>query len=253
MTEPKYREAINTALDRAARIWQKVEPELANMHESLRKGIEYMSASLPSNIPDHKEVNPLIPEVDNFIAFVLDIRKSSEHLLQACSSSKVERLERVLYEITAINTIGSIVTNEKKGSITEFLGDGFLALFKVDENDNNTLYRPHNAAKEWLRVTKEIVNPILAERYNLPPLHIGVGLAYSQAIVTVVGHGDNLHPKALGECVFRASKLSGGHDNVYFDRPLRLMWPKKKGSTMTFTKRKSNKHDLEFYTFDKKS
>lgn len=43
-----------------------------------------------------------------------------------------------------------------------------------------------------------------------PPLKIGIGLAMSKAIVSLTGLSDNHHPKAFGECVFRAIKRSVG-------------------------------------------
>jgi len=231
MDDQKLKIEVNTALDKAEKIWRNVKHKLVDSAE-IRKATE--SFSVTSRIPDHPMVNPIKPEVDDFIAFVLDIRGSSDHLNVAHAESKADQLERVLYEITAVNTIGSIITEEKSGKITEFLGDGFLALYKVSNEDRQNVKNAYNAAKECIRVVKEVVNPILSERYNLPPLIVGVGLAYSQAIITVVGHNENLHPKALGVCVFRATKMSDGDNEVRIDDKLKAFWPTTKGGTLKF-------------------
>ncbi len=235
MTDDKLKIEVNNALDRAELIWKKVERKLVMMSEGglIRDGLE---RSLPSDLPDHPMVNPIKPEVDDFIAFVLDIRNSSKHLNEAIGKpAKATQLERVLYEVTAVNTIGCIIIEEKKGKITEFLGDGFLALYKVSNENKSNVYNAHNAAKECMRVVKDVVNPILWERYNLPPLEIGIGLAYSKVIITVVGYGDNLHPKALGECVFRASKMSDGINEIHIDDRLKVFWPSTKEGTLRFS------------------
>ena len=247
MQDEQLRKEVNNALDRAERIWKRVEPKLVMMSESLiiKAGIE---DSLPSNIPGYPQVNPTEPEVDDFIAFVLDIRNSSKHLTEAIGgTAKVSQLKRVLYEITAINTIGSIITDEKQGKITEFLGDGFLALYRVSKNDKQNVYKAHDAAKECIRVTNTIVNSILSDRYKLPPLKIGIGMAYSQAIITTMGYGNNLHPKALGECVFRATKLSDGTNEILIDDRLKHFWPSSKNGNLQFNL-KNNSHGFNGYT-----
>ena len=229
------RKEIIESLERAEAIWNKVEPLLECYGEGgeLRKAVT--DSDVISNIPGHKIVNSIRPEVDNFIALVLDIRDSTKHLIQAIGgNAKVSQLQRVFYETTAVNTIGSIIIKEQGGQITEFLGDGFLALFKVSEEDKEKVYKSYRAAKECIITVEHIVNPILSERYSLPPISIGIGMAYSQAIVTVVGDGDNLHPKALGECVFRASKISDGDNEIRIDNRLEKLWPSSKDGKLSF-------------------
>lgn len=249
MTNEQLIKEVNNALNKAENIWKKVEPELVMMSEAalITDGLEY---SLPSNIPGHQQVDPIKPEVDNFIAFVLDIRNSSKHLTEAIGTdAKASQLERVFYEITAINTIGSLITNKNHGKITEFLGDGFLALYKVSKTDKQNVYKAHCAAKECIQITKEIVNPILSDRYKLPPLEIGIGMAYSQAIITTMGYGDNLHPKALGECVFRATKLSDGKNTILIDNRLKEFWPSSKNGKLRFNSH-GHRHGFNEYTID---
>lgn len=227
------RDEINLALDNAENIWNQVEEQL--ILEYFEKGIKsYSDKKIITKIPGFPFLEDGKPQVADFIALVLDIRNSSNHLTQAISEKKAKasQLERVLYETTAINTAGISIIEEYKGGITEFLGDGFLALFQA--KNPKDVYSAHNAAKKCMRITKDIINDILYQRYLLPPLSIGIGMAYSQAIVTIIGTGNNLHPKAIGECVYRASKLSDAKDEIQIDDRLKIFWPTEKNGILKF-------------------
>jgi hypothetical protein len=223
------RNKINTTLDDAEKIWNQVGHEF--VFERLKQKTVMMSeAKVETQIPGYPFLEDGKPKVDNFIALVLDIRNSTQHLLVA-RSQKPSQLERVFYETTAIYAMGAFCINKNKGGITEYLGDGFLALFQA--NSGKDVYQAHNAAKLCMD-GREIVNEILASRYNLPELAIGIGLAYSKAIVTIVGTDNNLHPKVIGECVYRASKVSKGYNEIFFDEKIKLFWPSEKGGVLKF-------------------
>lgn len=247
----KIKEEINKALDNAENIWNEVGEQFAIEKAEIRVFSE--GAKVPSQIPGHKILTEGKPEVGDFIALVLDIRNSTDHLLMAINA-KATQLERVLYETTAINTAGAVVIEHYKGGLTEYLGDGFLALFKVEDekNSKNIVYNAHNAAKCCLKEALNIVNDIIYKRYELPKLSIGIGLAYSKAIVTIVGINDNLHPKALGECVFRASKLAGGYNDIHIDKKLKYLWPKSDDGQLKFIY--TNRFDkIDGYLINKRS
>lgn len=70
-----------------------------------------------------------------------------------------------------------------------------------------------------------ILNDIIDERYSLPPIDVGVGIAVSPAIVGLVGLEGMKHPKAFGKCVFEATKLSGGHNEVVMSEYMNQSWP----------------------------
>lgn len=235
--ELKIKDAVNDALDNAEKIWHKVQHHF--LTEKAERTILTSAGTIPSQIPGHPFITQSKPEVADFIALVLDIRNSTDHLLHAISGDKPSQLQRVLYETTAINAAGAVVIKHFDGGLTEYLGDGFLALFKVvDKEDYNEIYSAHNAAQCCINEALPIVNEIIDKRYKLPILKIGVGLAYSKAIVTIVGIEDNLHPKAIGECVYRASNLSGGFNEIHIDKPLEILWPKEKGGKLRFLARK---------------
>jgi hypothetical protein len=238
------REKINTELDKAEAGWKQIEYLLEDQRNFFEKG-----GQIPTLIPGFPFVKDGTPKVGNFIAMVLDIRDSTKHLNQAISKrvAKASQLERVYYETTAVNTAGSLIIRNYKGAITEYLGDGFLALFQVQNEENPIeVYDVHRAAKKCLSSVKGMVNEILLERYSLPALEIGIGLAYSKAVVTVVGTEDNLHPKAIGECVWRATKISDQRNEICIDNRLKNLWPKTEGGPLKF-RSLSDDHGFEAY------
>ena len=233
MSNSEIKKKIEEELDKAEAIWNKVADKFfaKALYESHALG------GIVSNIPGYPFLKDGKPEVADFIALVLDIRGATKHLMQRITAGgeKVTQLPRIFYETTAINTAGLLIINETNEGITEFLGDGFLAFFKV-KNDKKAeeVHRAHAVARKCISVTKNIINPLLAEKYKLPPLEIGVGLGFSKAIITIIGFENNLYPKAIGECVYRASKLSFGRNEILIDKQMRALWPKEKGGTMKF-------------------
>lgn len=159
------------------------------------------------------------------------MRDSSKHLLcdlkQSAHYPKVTMLKRVYFETSALLPALAYTINYYKGSVTEYLGDGVLALFKIDEHSQSeTILEAYRCAKDCVNECREIVNDELFHRYRLPPLNIGVGLAYSKALVGLIGLEGHKHPKAFGECVFRASKISNQHNIICVDERLHNLWPK---------------------------
>lgn len=230
MSEDEIRKKVNSELDRAEKIWNDVKDEFALENKSFSR----ITGSIkPSNIPGFPFVKSDEGKVGDFIALILDIRSSTKHLLEAISNSKgVSQLQRVFYETTAVNTIGLICVSKYKGAITEFLGDGFLALFEADAKEK--VHPPKHCAEECLKYTLEIVNPILKERYGLPNLSVGIGVAYSKAIVTLIGMDEYFYPKAIGECIYRASKLCKENNKILYDERIKHFWPSSKGGILSF-------------------
>jgi len=236
------REIINSSLDKAEKNWANGGRLLVESLNKSRVGTEsrdaiIMDSAEPSKIPGHEIVRDSETVIDEFVAFVADMRDSTDHLMCAISDKKadVSGLQRVYYETSALlPTLGYIVS-EEKGSVTEYLGDGALALFRIDPDDRSeAIYAAHRAAKNTIGDARTMINEILRERYRLPDIDLGVGLAASKTLVTLVGLPPDMHPKAFGECVFRATKLSGGKNQIISDENLKSMWPTAKGGTLRF-------------------
>lgn len=250
MNEREKLEVLKAAvdgLDRAVDNWTKVG-------HLMKKAIVMDSisneayASTESVIPGHPLIEEGRPEVDEFVALVVDMRKSSDRLK---SRERFPGLQdgfhRVYYETSALLPALAQTALQKDGHVTEYLGDGVLILFKVNTEDRvETVRKAYRAAANCVDISRVIVNDLLSERFQLPPLHIGAGLSMSQALVTLVGIPGNMQPKAIGQCVWEASKLSDGYNKVHVAKALREAWPSVKGGSLRFKQLPdSTKHDVK--------
>ncbi len=225
---------ITSTLDSAEAIWKKSVPFI-QLQESSK--FRAFTKSMSTQIPGYPLIEEDFSAVDTFIAMVVDIRDSSKHLISAISErvTLVNQLERVFYETSALLPAAAKTITSSGGSVTEYLGDGLLALFPVKKNETEavilTCYRVSNSIVSDVR---DIVNTLLNQRYKLPPLDIGVGLSLSKAIVMAVGTSEFRQPKVIGECVYRATKLSSGKNEIHIDDEIKLRWPSTKNGTLRF-------------------
>lgn len=229
---------VDGALDRAERIWRKHGSALdealfrADSVDSIAK-----RESMPSRIPGQQEVESGKEKVGTYIALVADMRGSSTHLLTAIAQTKATELERVFYETSALLPALERTIQYNRGAVTEYLGDGVLALFEVDEEDEQrTIRASYAAANDCLGDTRDIVNVALEDRYELPPLDIGIGLAMSRGVVSLLGLEGNSHPKLTGRCVYFATKLASGRNEIFVDKRMRTAWPTSKRGLLSFEK-----------------
>lgn len=218
------KKVINESLDKAEKHWKRGGWRISN------ESMTFDSSNYEtSRIPNHPIVGDDKTIIDDFIALVSDMRDSSHHLnsnddrglRQSCLDSG---LQRVYYETSALIPALAQTVKLRKGSVTEFLGDGVLAFFPKDDGVNSII-NSYKVAKIIVTEVRDTVNNVLRERYNLPSIDIGVGLASSKAIVNLVGISGNKHPKAFGECVFKATKLSSGTNEVLIDKVLIELLP----------------------------
>lgn len=199
----------------------------------------------PSHIPGFDFVNDKETIVKDFIAFVVDMRNSSNHLLSYISYAKVSELQRVYYETSALLPALAKTIEYNNGSVTEYLGDGLLALFRVDEKNKwNSIQEAYQAAKNVIKETRIIVNDVLNEKYQLEPLNLGVGMAMSPLLVTLVGLDRKKQPKAIGQCIYKATKLSDGINQIIIDDNLRANWKKSFTGKVEFSSRRSPRNKL---------
>lgn len=219
------------SLDQAERDWEYTDAEkkLVQKSERMNENLTHMilDSALPSNIPGHKLVDK--PKISDFIALVCDIRKSTERLSTILKYTKVNGIQRVFYETSALLPSLEVVIDHFGGSVTEYLGDGILAFFPYLNEDD--LYNSYYASIGCMELVRTIVNSELDRRYYLPPLDIGIGMASSPAMVRKVAMR---HVKAFGKCVWVASKLSGGTNIILVDDQLKAKWPSSKGGRISF-------------------
>ncbi|MFA6286000.1 MAG: hypothetical protein WC661_01350 [Opitutaceae bacterium] len=228
---------VESSLDTAESTWDAFGEKLvclANERSILNR--KAANESIETQIPGYDKINELVPQLDDFIAIVADMRDSTKHLIQAIAApAKVSQLQRIYYETAALIPALSKSIIYENGKVTEYLGDGVLGLILAsDDKRPAAIYASHRAAENCLNVVSDIVNPILARRYKLPALKIGVGLSYSRAIVTVVGTDEHREGKVFGQCVYHATKLSSGENQIYVDEAMKYIWPTEKGGTIRF-------------------
>ncbi|MFL9593894.1 hypothetical protein ACKC5O_18045 [Aeromonas schubertii] len=206
-----------------------------------------------TRIPGHEFVQEGETIVDDFIAIVVDMRNSTDHMLNVQSSIKLEGIQRVFYETSALLPALEKTINIYHGGVTEYLGDGVLGFFKKNhEEPERFIYDAYNAAKDCLNATLGIVNDALNERYELPPLQIGIGLALSKTLISLAGIEGARHAKAYGECVFRATKISGGNNVILIDSNLRSAWPSSKIGKLSFVLSNYGKSGVQGYRIQAK-
>jgi class 3 adenylate cyclase len=78
-------------------------------------------------------------------------------------------MQRVFYEVSALLPAMAKIIIEHEGAVTEYLGDGLLALFqlpKQPKDQSSVLYNVMTAAETCLASLHQVVNPILNKRYR---------------------------------------------------------------------------------------
>lgn len=228
----------NNTLARCEKQWQNTLGQ-----EKLIKKAMTESFSARTNIPGHPYLDENQYKSDQFVAFMLDMRDSKTHLRQAISARtcRASMMERVFYEVSALLPVMGRVINEYKGAVTEYLGDGLLALFQfpkdIKERDQ-VLYGIYNAAGTCMDALNEVVNPILSGKYSLPPLQIGIGLAQSNALISHFGLAPATQVKVIGECIYYASQCSKGRNEIIVHEHLKTLWPTAKDGRLRFSVKK---------------
>ena len=220
------------SLDQAENEWEYTEAgqrlvEKSASMESRHESLVIFDSAIPSNIPGHDLVDK--SQISEFIALVCDIRKSTQRLSTTLTDAKVNGIQRVFYETSALLPSLEVVINYFSGAVTEYLGDGVLGFFPYLNVDD--LYNSYYASVGCMEIVRSIVNQEINHRYNLPPLDIGIGMACGPAMVRKVA---KKHVKAFGRCVWTASKLSSETNSILVDDQLRAKWPSSKGGRISF-------------------
>lgn len=171
-----------------------------------------------NNIPkyDIKEMKFGAYNKDNFVSFFADMRGSS------IRAENIGEKDTFL-TIHAIMPAMIYVVEQYGGSIVDLPGDGIMALFK-DNIYEIYWYKTGQylnseelavcAGRDFLKVIKEIVNPILEED-NILPVEFGVGIDTGNVIVTKVGTDNIRDIKAIGRCINGAAKRSGCKSKIF--------------------------------------
>lgn len=244
---------VNESLDRAEEMWE-------NTLEKLK--IIANAQDTETNIPGHKYLGKDRYKSDQFLAIMIDMRNSTKHLIEAIGApAKVSQMERVFYEVSALLPASATIIENADGGVTEYLGDGLLALFQFPgdkDGKDNTKKRDEicrkvfNVAMDLLEILKTIINPILKDRYNLPEIEIGIGMSYSPVIITHFGIQTYSQVKVIGRCIYDVSKLSKLNNEIAISRTLEMAWPTSKGGLLSFTKQGFDNNKITGYIVRRK-
>ena len=231
---------VAISLDAAEKVWDEHQPVFEAANETLgMDSLAKRAEVAPSRIPDHPFVTSDHSFVAEYVCLVADMRDSSKHLMMEHSASKptFTGMKRIYFETAALLPALDQTIQFEDGSVTEYLGDGVLGLFSVNQDDRDAdIKRAYRAAKNCIGDTRDIVNRALMSGYELPELDLGVGLGFGNAIIQLVGVPSRMHPKVIGPCVYHATKLSSKRNAILVSEPLHQAWPTSKGGKLTFTK-----------------
>ena len=237
---------VDAYIEDAETAYSQLEDQIVELAEDT--GFRKMAKAL-TQIPGHEILPDDVNVLDDFVVFTADMRHSTKHLMVAESRLKpgVTPLKRVFIETSVLLPTLAEIVSLGNGKVTEYLGDGVLAFYRVpDGQDSKVIGEAHRSAEKCLECVVDIVNPKLEALYGIPPMEIGIGLARSQAIIRLIGLKSHRVPRVFGKAVFYASKLSCGINEIYLDDNAHAMWPKVKDGekpVVRFSKKRVRDHD----------
>ena len=128
------------SLDEAENEWEYTEAgqklvEKSASLENRNESLVILDSAIPSNIPGHDLVDKA--KISDFIALVCDIRKSTQRLSTNLVDARVNGIQRVFYETSALLPSLEVVIDHFSGSVTEYLGDGVLGFFPYLNDDED--------------------------------------------------------------------------------------------------------------------
>ncbi|RLL53288.1 adenylate/guanylate cyclase domain-containing protein [Mariprofundus sp. EBB-1] len=92
------------------------------------------------------------------------------------------------------------------GYIDKYMGDGLMALFGVDEQDNSAICMQAVTAALQMDEALKRVNGYLKQNFN-EQFEIGVGVHIGEVVLGNIGHRDKAHFTAIGDAVNMASRV----------------------------------------------
>ena len=154
----------------------------------------------------------------DFVVLMTDIRKSTDII------NRPEGTKEMFLIFYTYSAITANIVDFHKGTSTEFLGDGILNLFDTEQGLDEALRNSIRASREILAARKLILNPLF-QKLHLPCIDLGIGIDHGKTIVTRFGYKKDNDLKAFGSCVYNASKLSKGINEVMISENSKKVWP----------------------------
>lgn len=234
-----------TCFHRAQKAWAE---HGGNFTRIFADSIEKSATEHFSVIPGYELLLPNQVVMGNFVALSIDMRDSTGRLKQENNIYAVNGFERLYYETSTLLPALAYVVEQHNGTVTEYLGDGILALFNVNDfnNKHEALRHSYLAANSSIQDVLPIVNKFLQDKFHsLPDIRIGCGISISEAMVYYNGSRETLQAKASGICVWEASKLNFGNNMIFVSAEAQSQWPSSTTGGLSFITREID--DMVYY------
>ncbi len=150
-----------------------------------------LAGGAPRSVGEERLVAILFSDIRDFTAF------SEAHL----PYDVIHVLNRYF------SRVGAII-NQHHGQIDNFMGDGLMALFGVDD-PANAAFNAVEAGLAMLRAV-EAMQPYFEAQFKTN-FRIGVGIHYGEVVLGAVGAGDCRRLTAIGDAVNLASRVEGAN------------------------------------------
>jgi adenylate cyclase len=113
------------------------------------------------------------------------------------------------------HTMGEVITGHG-GSIDNYLGDGFMALFEGDD-PQETAIKAIQAGVDMLKVVEKNIRPYVQQLWN-KDFEIGIGLHYGLVVAGTVGTLARKRETVIGDAVNFASRIESANkiENPHF-------------------------------------
>ena len=145
----------------------------------------------PRSVGEERLLAILFSDIRGFTAF------SEAHL----PYDVIHALNRYFSRVTTI-------VQQHHGQVDNFMGDGIMALFGVDDPANATL----NAVRAGLDMLRAVehMQPYFESQFKTH-LRIGVGVHYGEAVLGAIGTGERRRLTAIGDAVNVASRVESAN------------------------------------------
>ena len=177
-----------------------------------RKRLEYSRRTLGLHVGEKVAErilarDPAIGGTEQEISVMfVDIRSFTARAANLKPDEAVNLLNQFLHAMV------EVVEGEHGGMINKFLGDGFMALFGVDNDEDNHADKALAAGCDLERRLKRL-NLDLATRGE-EPIRIGIGINTGRALVGSIGSSERMEFTVIGNTVNVASRIEALNKTV---------------------------------------
>jgi len=209
--------------------YEAAKRNLSLLHKGLFEYAQAISDVVPGYEAQELEFGSY--DTDNFCVMFVDIRNSTER-------AKMLGADKTYLSYHSFYPALACIVEHYKGYVIDFMGDGIMAFFGGKHSGIAHSIAAQNAGLCGIDIQKAIehvVNPMIQEDGIKYLFRCGVGIDHGDVVVTKIGNPKYYDVKAFGDCINRASKLSGGEGGtVQVSSKIKDLWPASKGGLIRF-------------------